>query len=1158
MNRHSQKGSALLIVLGFLSFMVVSAVAFAIWMRTERLPSSALRRTVMNRYLVKAALAQAMSRVDDAIRSHAYPGAWNTNAQDTVYRDQNNCAYDWWESRVFMPPDQEGKTSAGNPHSRYAPSSKTVSVLNLEALGYLPPAIVNDVRLLSRSSWAAKWDYFNFDAGRYAFCAVNVSDMLDINKIAVAAPRTSASASRAQDSGEAPPPSRFSLAYLLRANESSFSSEPAGLDSFEERIHKGLPGWKGVPLVSLMDYNLVLGSQTFGMLWSPFYYLVSGKNKSGNLYNGNGDTVYAKGARRQPFITDTWFPASDSEKDLSVYDIARYQPFDNIERTSLKDVERKVRLDNQFWLKMYREGYVFSRLDFPILSDYLDVDNVPLSLAMPCVERVPMITALGPAENGLAVEFAADDKPSKTETVNNEKLEYYDVKIKVTPPRLSSGLIFPFKNGSGDDSRKFTVEAVMRLVFVDEGKDSKPETPLINRLRISKDFTDNFRPKDESEWKANDDKNFVSPSDSDQPCLFLNLFGSLEVKADVTDVQNVHEMVDGDNMHRLGTPEQREATILQKVKITKQVPNGSGGMKDSSEPPTYRYQIVLRPFDTKGAVVNIKKEPMEEAEFTTLCADHNIRPYLLTWTRVKDGEGKTVDMVPATFQDDALNGISNEDAPPAVSEVLGNDNDGNLPILHFPSRMIFKYTDANASTQPAEKEWLYKSCYAVDPRYNWAPENWWFSEDDSPTVRKWYEAVFKDGGILDALVKNEFGNIPDNPRGDRARDPFLFVSNSGYLQSIGELAFLPHVSEIDNTTESEFALHNAYNGVFRVIQGDNYEKLIKDNPMPCARAAWRSYQTYRTNPHAFEFGANLYRRGLVNAPQGFYVNPFTQDREVMLAAVAHTPLNYWVAGTNDTGAVMGKNKREKFKVADTFDANTQYRADYLADYMMHRFDDLSRMIKFTSNPSGTHQSYMIQKIWEDLFDALDWAGRRKEGTTVRDVYEELNDYLQGGGGVSNYNDMYAKENGYSALNSFVTKGGRPVIQLDVGRAVHADEYADPLYYFRGRQQPDNANPRSNSYVCDVDRMFLHSYWRDCVANKQQLFLIFVRAEATALGGAGEGTPAQQGGRAVALVWRDPGAPSGSDVWESESSGFTENDVKRHPHKMRILFYRQFD
>ena len=195
MNRHSQQGSALLIVLGFLSFMVVSAVAFAIWMRTERMPSSALRRTVANNYLVKAAVAQAMSRVDDAVRSHAYPGAWNTNQQNMVYRDRNNCAYDWWESRVFMPPDPDGEgTTSGDPYSRYAPVTKTVSVLNFEALGYLPPAIANDVRLLSRSSWAAKWDYFNFDAGRYAFCAVNVSDMLDISKIAADAPRTSAAA----------------------------------------------------------------------------------------------------------------------------------------------------------------------------------------------------------------------------------------------------------------------------------------------------------------------------------------------------------------------------------------------------------------------------------------------------------------------------------------------------------------------------------------------------------------------------------------------------------------------------------------------------------------------------------------------------------------------------------------------------------------------------------------------------------------------------------------------------------------------------------------------------------------------------------------------------------------------------------------------------
>ena len=90
---------------------------------------------------------------------------------------------------------------------------------------------------------------------------------------------------------------------------------------------------------------------------------------------------------------------------------------------------------------------------------------------------------------------------------------------------------------------------------------------------------------------------------------------------------------------------------------------------------------------------------------------------------------------------------------------------------------------------------------------------------------------------------------------------------------------------------------------------------------------------------------------------------------------------------------------------------------------------------------------------------------------------------------------------------------------------------------------------------DIDRKFLHSYWRDCFGNRQQLFLIFVRAESTALGGTGEGTPAQQGGRAVALVWRDPVASEQTDVQEREDNQYQRI---RHPHKMRVLFYRQFD
>jgi hypothetical protein len=89
---------------------------------------------------------------------------------------------------------------------------------------------------------------------------------------------------------------------------------------------------------------------------------------------------------------------------------------------------------------------------------------------------------------------------------------------------------------------------------------------------------------------------------------------------------------------------------------------------------------------------------------------------------------------------------------------------------------------------------------------------------------------------------------------------------------------------------------------------------------------------------------------------------------------------------------------------------------------------------------------------------------------------------------------------------------------------------------------------------DIDRKFLYSFWRSCFANNQQLFLVFVRAESSALGSSGEGqTPGQLGGRAVALVWREPSAPANQQ--EHTQRAWM---VNRKPHKTRILFYHQFD
>ena len=1199
MNRHSQKGSALLIVLGFLSFMVVSAVAFAIWMRNERLPSSARRRNVANRYLVKAALAQAMSRVDDAIRSHPYPGAWSTNNTDfgtkdvSSYRDKNNLAYDWWESRVFMPPDPEGvrqQDGSNIDYPRYAPVTKTVSVLNLEALGYLPPEIVNDVRLLSRSSWAAQWEYFNFDAGRYAFCAVNVSDMLDINKLAADSPRTSAAAARPKRAGDKPLPSRYSLAYLFRSNDDDMSRLRSGFAEFDEFVHEkrytrnqGVrsesvsENWKQAPFVSLMDYNLGMGvvRPVAGLFYSPFSCFVSGETRSGGFYGGVSEDI-RKMVARQPFVTDSWFPRSDYEVEkmklppndkLSLRDIAQYQPFLPGVKTTVDDVDNGLEVD--FWRRIRDVGHAFCAQDTYMLYDYLDEGNVPLSLAMPCAERVPMVTALGPLQS-LQVEF------SEEEPVQDGLKKTYDIKIKVTPPQLSSGVVFPFMKGSGED-KSYDVQAFMRLVFVDEASNASDQPSAIKSLR-SNGFA-NLRPENEAAWKADNGNQFKLASD---PCLLVNNFGTGSFTPDVEEPRDVYK---GNGMLKLGDPARIEETILQKIEYYK--PKSNEEPNEPGELEKTCYQIVLPPLsigekEKLSVEADVAGKEMEESVFNAFRTAHNIRPYLMTWVRVKDGD-ETVDLVPAAFTDDNdLNRINNLNGRGRNLDEFGfsaEHDDQILPFLFFPSKMTFTYPDPKALPPQTTMDWKYKACYTVDPRYNWAPENWWFEDTASPTLQTWYTRVFGTSGspgILEDLAKEEFPMVggTDNPRGDRARDPILFVSNLGYLQSVGELAFLPRLSEMDDTPPPGCVLSgNLYNGEIR----DRDVNPDCAKTMPCARVAWKVYQNYRTNadPNAFEFGANLYRRGLINPQQGFYVNPFTKSKEVMLAAFANTPRNYWMAGTNYTA--HGKSRINSFSTTAngqplTFEAdNPNYRANYLAEYMLHRYEDLANMLKINSGNMTKERSFLIQRVWADMFDALDWGGRLKPGKTVEEVYEELNDYYRGGDSALGYKDMYIRDNGYSALNYFVTQGSLPGITLDITRATHLNELADPLYYYSGyplieseeTKEKDLRDPDSSKYICDADRMFLHSYWRDCFANRQQLFLIFVRAESTALGGNGEGTPAQQGGRAVALVWRDPEAPTGDDVYEVEGNvegnpDWNNNDSKRHPHKMRILFYRQLD
>ena len=751
----------------------------------------------------------------------------------------------------------------------------------------------------------------------------------------------------------------------------------------------------------------------------------------------------------------------------------------------------------EFWKASYQYGHALCILDQYTLFDYLDRNDVPISLAMPCAERVPMITTLAPVGT-VQVEFTPM-RVVGTDTSYGVWRETSEANIKITANGLglSSSLLFPFSGGKPPDG--YTAQGFARLVFVASGSTAASSVPL-----RSNGFAKNLRPMGRDEWttSVNTERQFVLEAGSSgtlsrtpvNNCLVVTFPSQGDTSwTPPANMQNEHDAWK-DALLQLKSAGTLEKPILRKVDVYN-LSGSAAAPTRGSKKQTY-YEVLLRPFDENGEVLDIAGQypdgKIPDSSFAAFSNQYTIRPYLVTWARVMQDDGETVDMVPATYEDDkVLNGIDNMLFNfPDIDYYLGNTSSDDLfgqhamPIMRFQNSMSFTYADVNTASSPTG-DWIEKSCYAVDPRFNWAPENWWFdSSDANPTGQKWYDAVFGNGSgdgasILNKLVQDEFdGSV--NGRGDRANDPFLFVSNLGYLQSVGELAFLPHLSDMrenglpssvlgDSKQMIESGSHSGalYDGKLRT--------LVTVATMPCALAAWKSYQSFRTNPtpNTFEFGANMYRRGITSGWQGFYVNPYIWTQEEMVSAMVNTPFDYWTASTSncDTGLLFkgGASGRDR-------------DVTKIVMFLRRRFEDLANMIEVPEGDMNEDGRYVYQKVWEEMFDALDWGGT--VGCTVEEVYDQLEMfYNRGDVGNKNYRVAYMRGNSYSDLNHFARGGGRrnfgpAVICLRKSKAVHKDDFglkADPL---RG-QYADDANDTSCwSNLHDIGRKFLYSYWRD--------------------------------------------------------------------------------
>ncbi len=1055
-------------MLGFLSFMVISAVAFAIYMRAERVPSSALRRNVATRHLVKAALAHAMSRVDDAIRADPFPGMANTNSTANCYHDEQFNAMDVWFGRVFMPPNPEGLVDDGgrdvreandpadqNKFSwRFAPATETVSVLNLEALGYIPPPLVNDVRFLSRSSWTAKWQNFPFDAGRFAFCAVNVSDYFDINRMSSGV-RTSY------------PDSRISLSYLFRNSDSFSSLDSSSAETFANYFGPGTtrtrPVEADVAYVSMLDYNLALGSQAangIGMMRSFFWWWIDGKGSKNYFYESTSETSQQiKQASRQTFVTDS-FSADQSQSNVvgvaylqGLKDgLTLGQPFreDFIRQDSGGMTLRDVMMEaNKRGTSRFTEELPGVRqLDpsfFPMLYDYLDGNDYPLSIAYPSVERIPMVASLDAGDMGVRLTIQKGTETAPTDA-NPYRITSYTISGPFLTGPLKALCVFPFKRDNFNHG-SYQVQAMVRVYLGEAGGNSLRTSSATACLRPTAD-----------EWKGNGGigalrkANGADISGGGAFVLTAVADGTMNVPKNIKTTDNIDFPV----AFNFTTAVNGE--VFQMRERMKKV--GEAGDWQSTGDPE-EYHIVADLFDANGGLKGLPGQG--NGGWITkqqMAAVGTFVPYVTAWVRILQNN-TPVDYVPAMFEDDQEQlGVDNLFA----RDYLNDGGSQGTPLLKWVGATPFDFGTValNAGTPYECMDWGgNRSYFTVDPRFNWAPEDW---VQTTRPFDQWYD-----------FIQNELDV------NGRDSDPFMFVSNQGYLQSPGELAFLPRITEVGVQSR---VLAN-YTLATPRPESDKADGGVCN--IAHRLSAWTSYRPYAMNGVGSD---NLFNRGVFSGASKMCVNPYSDSEDMRLAAFANTPYDWWAAGTNyNTGTV-----------------DSDAVADYFTKKQYVKEDDVKASLKYAFTDSGSDATLSYNDV-KKIANAVCGAIAAQPQRSWQSVYDSL------------------------------------------------DWYGDP------------DNPRNflgvtlDNPLDGVDRKYLYGYWRDCLANSQQLFLIFVRAESTALGGPGEGTPAQQGGRAVALVWRDPQSNNTDgtrDGGMDDNQRTYQSNGERRPHRMRVLFYHQFD
>lgn len=1021
----SRRGSALLIVLGMLSFIVVSAVAFATYMRYSRLPSSYLRRTSASRLLVKAALAEAIERIDASIGNNPYPGVGEEKCRIPRKDDADGAFinHNYWRDRVFVGWDPN---SPDKDTREEVEPNETISTLNVEALAYVPPPFINDLRYWSRRSVAGKWHSLAFDSGRYAFAALDVSDCFDINRMEANASRDSS------DMG------RITLAHSFENEQhtGNYTVDPSNWDNFMKNFID--PSGTKVPLVSLADLNLVINDKRPSGIISPFAeYIVNGRKFVPSETGNEAELV-----RNMTFITESYSAATNSTDVLDI-SLEENQPQYAADSSGDKEKDNEeglsdiLNVSGDKFIQHLTKKVSVPKLLPAILYDYLDRDSVPVSLAIPTVERTPMIIGVTVVPQNFALNMIVDtpiERPGQAiDPMTGKPKEY----TRVTTGKLSVaaklagrlGFVYPFKYRHGTKHPNFKAQMAATIAFV---KDSAKAS----NLRLG----ENARPCQPSEWPTSKKSELKKLNNEKLPAV-ITLFSDVKqitypqsiedeekdaVLADIT-----FDFAETDNLNFAAAFEPSPLAAA----ITDPLPDGTCRLIEKLDGNKALIQG-QRQFQTlfSGVTDNLSN--------TVQSNEGDVfYPVIQVWARIIDENNKVVDLVPACLADD--------DKPftELGSVMKGSRDPGALRVLptNFEEAQLVIDGDHLKNAQPIVVTAFTPAGYLTgDPRYNYAPENW--------------IALTTGGGSFRDL----WFQMQESQVGLRSRDGdiFMMTSDANYLQSIYELMMMPDFSGGEVFSKDMSTLDSGYDGKMRTSFSQT----------PAYKAMWRTLSSDRARDQ-------LRQMKVTSGTKGFRVNPNTRDVNIMLSALSGTPMDWWAASTNEDvkAGLITDSKIDPDRVVLDLKKNLNYTIN--AEH--------GKLVNGVAEPEAS-----LTRLAQRLMQVFAEAGQKNESWET--AYDNL--------------DWEADDE---------------VAGVDIGMALHS-----------------------------VDRKFLYGYWRECFDNRQQLFLIFVRAEPMMMGGGGLGqTPPQLGGRAVALVWRDPNRPTG------KAGSSSTNPL---PHRTRVLFYRQLD